>query len=68
MQHISIDKIVRSNKIPGVKDFTSQSPTTQAKKAEQFFLWCLLKKDFDLVGDDIGELSIGNETWKYTAG
>ena len=35
MQFISDDKLVKCNTVQGVKDFNSQSLTTQANKGEQ---------------------------------
>ena len=65
MQMISNDKTVRSDTIQYFKDFNSQSLTTQAKKGEQLVsMMPAFKKAFDLMGDDIVELSTENETLK----
>ena len=63
MQIVSNDKTVRSDTIQDLEDFNSQSLTTQAKKREQLvYLIVAIKKHFNLMGDDIVELSTENET------
>ena len=58
MQIISSDKTVRSDTIQGLKDFNSQSSTTQAIKGEQLVsMMPAIKKAFDLMGNDIVEVS-----------
>ena len=58
MQFFSNDKTVRSNTVNGVKEFNNQSLATQAKKCEQLVsMMPAIKKAFDLMGDDIFELS-----------
>ena len=48
-----------------MKDFNSQSLATPAKKGEQFFSMILaIKKAFDLMGNDIVELSREDESLK----
>ena len=65
MQLISNDKTVRSDTIQDLKELNSQSLTTQAKIEEQLVLMMpAIKKAFDLMGDDIVELSTENETLK----
>ena len=65
MQIISDDKTVRSNTVQGVKFFNSQSLVTQAKTGEHLvFLFPAIKSAFNLMGDDIVELSTENETLK----
>ena len=56
MQIISNDKTVRSDSIQDLKEFNSQSLTTQAKKGEQLVsMMPAIKKAFKLIGDDIVE-------------
>ena len=65
MQIISNEKTVRSDTVQDLKDFNSQSLTTQAKKAEQLApMMPAIKDAFDLMGDDIVELSTENESLK----
>ena len=65
VQFISNDKTVRNDTIQDLKEFSSQSLTTQAKKGEQLVsMMPAIKKAFDLLGDDIFDLSTENETLK----
>ena len=58
VQIISNDKIVRNNTVGDLKEFHNQSLTTQAKKGEQLVsMMPAFKKAFDLLGDDIVDLS-----------
>ena len=69
MQIISNDKTVRSNTVNDLKEFNSQSLATQAKKGEQLVsMMPAIKKAFDLMGDDIIELSTENEALKNQIG
>ena len=69
MQIISKDKTVRIDTIQGLKYFNQQSLTTQAKKCEQLvFMMPAIKKAFNLLGDDIVELSVENESLKNQIG
>ena len=62
MQIISNDKTVRSNTVNDLKEFNNQSLATQAKKGEQLVsMMPANKKAFDLMGDDIVELSTEND-------
>ena len=64
-QTISNDQTVRSDTIQDLKEFNSQSLTTQARKGEQLVsMMSAIKKAFNLMGDDIVELSTKNETLK----
>ena len=64
-QFLSNDQTVRSNAVKNLKEFNSQSLTTQAKKGEQLVsMMPAVKKAFDLMGDDIVELSTGNDLSK----
>ena len=69
MQIISNDKSVRDDTIQDLKELHSQSLTTQAKKAEQLVsMMPAIKKAFNLMGDDIVELSVENESLKNQIG
>ena len=69
MQIISTDKAVRSDTIEGLKEFNSQSLTTQAKKGEELVsIMPAIKKVFNLLGDDIAELHKENESLKNKIG
>ena len=69
MQIISNDKTVRKDNIQDLKDFNSQSSTTQAKKGEQLVsMMPAIKKAFNLLGDDIVDLHTENETLKIKIG
>ena len=58
MQSTSNDETVRSDTIQDLKEFNSQSLSTQAKKGEQLVsMMPAFKKAVDLMGDDIVELS-----------
>ena len=62
MQIISPDQTVRTDTVQDLKDFNSQSIATQAKKGEQLVsMMPALTKAFDLLGDDIVELSTEND-------
>ena len=69
MQIISNDKTVRNDTIENLKEFNSQSLTTQAKKGEQLVSMIpAIKKAFQLLGDDIIELSTENDALKNKIG
>ena len=69
MQIISTDKTVRNDTIEDLKEFSSQSQTTQAKKGEQLVsMMPAIKKAFNLLGDDIVELSTENDALKNKIG
>ena len=69
MQLISGDKTVRNDTVQDLKDFNNQSLTTQAKKGEQLVsMMPAIKKAFNLMGDDIVELSVENESLKNQIG
>ena len=69
MQIISNDKTVRSDTIQDLKDFISQFLTTQVKKREQLVpMMPAIKNAFNLLGDDMVELSTENETLKNQIG
>ena len=69
MQFFSSDKTVRSRTVQDLEVFNSQSIATQAKKGEQlFFMMPANKKAFDLMGDDIVQLSTEIESLKKQIG
>ena len=69
MQVGSSDQSVRNDTIQDLKDFNQQSLSTQAKKGEQLVLMMpAIRKAFNLLGDDIIELSIENDALKNQIG
>ena len=69
MQLSSNDKTVRNDTIQDLKDFNHQSLSTQAKKGEQLVsMMPAIKKAFNLMGDDIVELSTENDALKNKIG
>ena len=69
IQIISNDKTVRSDTIQDLKEFNSQSLTTQAKKGERLVsMMPAIKKAFDFMGDDIVNLSTENHAVKNKIG
>ena len=69
MQISSTDKTVRNNIIEDLKEFNTQSLNTQAKKGEQLVaMMPAIKKAFNLLGDDIVELSAENDTLRNKIG
>ena len=69
MQIISNDKTVISDTIQDLEEFNQQSLTTQAKKGEQLVsMMPAIKKAFNLMGDDIVELSTVNDALKNKIG
>ena len=69
MQLSSNDKTVRNDTIQDLKDFNQQSLTTQAKKGEQLVsMMPAIRKAFNLMGDDIIELSTENDALKNKIG
>ena len=66
MQKNSTDKTVRNDTIEDLKEFNSQSLTTQAKKGEQLVsMMPAIKKAFNLLGDDIVEISTENDVAEH---
>ena len=64
MQIISKDRTVGNITMNVIKEFNNQSLATQVKKAEQLVsMMAALKKVFDLMGDDIVDLS--TEKWCF---
>ena len=69
MELSSTDKTVRNDTIQDLKEFNSQSLATQAKKGEQLVsMMPAIKKAFNLMGDDIVELSTENDALKNKIG
>ena len=69
MQLISTDQTVRDNIIEDLRDFNSQSLSTRAKKGEQLVsMMPAIKKAFNLLGDDIVDLSTENDALKNKIG
>ena len=65
IQIITNDKTVRNDTIEDLKYFTSQTLTTQAKKGEQLVsMMFAIKKAFDLMGDDVVDISTENDASK----
>ena len=60
---------IRSDSLQDFKEFNSQSLSTRAKKGEQVAsVITAIEKTFDLMGDDILELSTENETLRNKIG
>ena len=69
MQLSSNDKTVRNDTIQDLGKFNQQSLTTQAKKGEQLTaMMPAIKKAFNVLGDDIIELSTENDVLKNQIG
>ena len=69
IQISSIDKSVRNDTIEDLKEFNSQSLQTQAKKGEQLVaMMPAIKKSFNLLGDEIVDLSTENDALKNKIG
>ena len=69
MQISSSDKTVRNDIIQDLKEYNSQSLSTQAKKGEQLVsMMTAIEKAFNLLGDDIVELSTENNALKIQIG
>ena len=61
IQLISNDNTVRNDTIQDLKEFNQKPLTTQAKKGEQLTaMMPAIKKAFNVLGDDIIELSTKN--------
>ena len=65
MQIIANDKTVRSDTVHDLKEFNYQSLATQAKRGKQLVSMIpAIKKAFNLMEDDIVELSTENDALK----
>ena len=68
-QLISTDQTVRNDTIQDLKAFNQQSLSTQAKQGEQLTsMMPAIKKSFNVLGDDIIELSTENDVLKNQIG
>ena len=69
MQLSSSDNTVRNDTIQNLKEFNQQSLSTQAKKGEQLTaMMPSINKAFNILGDDIIELSTENDVLKNQIG
>ena len=69
MELSSTDQTVRNDTIQDLNEFNQQSLSTQAKKGEQLTaMMPAIKKAFNLLGDDIIELSTENDVLKKQIG
>ena len=69
MQISSSVQSARNDTIQDMKEFNSQSLTIQAKKGEQLVsMMPAIKKAFNLMGDDIVELSTENDALRNKIG
>ena len=69
MQIISSDQTVRNDTIEDLKEFNSQSLSTKAKRGEELVsMMPAIKKAFNLLGDDIVDLSRENDALKNQIG
>ena len=69
MQIISTDETVRNDTIQDLKEFNSKSLSTQAKKGQQLVsMMPAFKKASNLLGDDIVEVSTGNDALRNKIG
>ena len=69
MTIISKDRIVRNSTIQGLKDSNSQPFATQSKKGDELvFLMLAMMKSFDLMGNQIVDLSLENQLFENKKG
>ena len=69
IQIVANDKKVRSDTVQYLKELRSQSLATQAKKGQKIVsMMPAIKKAFNLMGDDIVELSTENDALKNKIG
>ena len=69
MQINSSDQTVRNDTIEDLKEFNSQSLSTKAKRGEELVsMMPAIKKAFNLLGDDIVDLSTENDALKNQIG
>ena len=69
MQLSSTDQTVRNDTLQDLNEFNQQSLSTRAKKGEQLTAMLpAIKKAFNLLGDDIIELSTENDVLKNQIG
>ena len=69
MQIISSDQTVRNDTTEDLKEFNSQSLSTKARRGEELVtMMPAIKKAFNLLGDDIVDLSTENDALKNQIG
>ena len=69
MQNIFNDKTLGNDTVQDLKELNQQSLTAQAKKGEELVgMMPAFKKAFNLLGDDIVELSTENDALKNKIG
>ena len=69
MELSSTDKTIRNDTIQDLKEFNSQSLSTRAAKGEQLVsMMPAIIKAFNLLGDDIVDLSTENDALKNKTG
>ena len=69
MQLISTNQTIRNDTLQDLRDFNEQSLSSPAKKVEQLVsMMPAIKKAFNLLGDDIVDLSAENDTLKNKIG
>ena len=69
MQFISIDKTVRNDTRKDLKEFNSRNLSTRAAMGEQLVsMMPAIEKAFNLLGDNIVELSTENDALKNKIG
>ena len=69
MQIICSDQTVRNDRVEDLKEFNSQSLSTKTKKGEELVsIMPAIKKAFNLLGDDIVDLSTENDALKNQIG
>ena len=62
------DQTVRSDTVQDLKEFKTQSLSTQARKGYLVSMTPAIKNSFQLMGDDIVELSTDNDALKNKIG
>ena len=68
MQIIFYDISVRSNTVQDLKELSPQSLATEAKEGKQLLsMMPAIRKSFEFLGADIGELSTDNKSLKKTS-
>ena len=69
IQLISSDQMVRNDTIQDLKEFNQQSLATRSKRGEELTsMMPAIKKAFNILGDDIIELSTENDVLKNQIG
>ena len=69
IQLISTDQTVRNDTVQDLKEFNQQSLSTRSKRGEELTsMMPAIKKAFNILGDDIIELSTENDVLKNQIG